>query len=184
MDSAEFQVEARAGRLDDVVSGGVPLHSTDYYHSTSNETGRKAKFPRLSRPITMMRSEYDVVVVGSGYGGGVAASRMARAGKSVAVLELGKEKWPGEYPSDLKNAFPELHVSGNAGRFSGLLEDVAVGKPTGVYHLILGEGQNTFVGNGLGGTSLLNANASPSMKQLTDQKSRACLGTDIKSMGL
>lgn len=41
----------------------------------------------------MMRPEYDVVVIGSGYGGGVAASRMARAGKSVAVLELGKEKW-------------------------------------------------------------------------------------------
>ncbi|KAK8170257.1 hypothetical protein IWX90DRAFT_203877 [Phyllosticta citrichinensis] len=29
----------------------------------------------------------------------VAASLMARAGRRVAVLELGKEKWPGEYPS-------------------------------------------------------------------------------------
>lgn len=40
-----------------------------------------------------MRPEYDVVVIGSGYGGGVAASRFARAGKSVAILELGLEKW-------------------------------------------------------------------------------------------
>jgi choline dehydrogenase-like flavoprotein len=39
-----------------------------------------------------MRTAYDVVVVGSGYGAGVAASRMARAGKSVAVLELGWER--------------------------------------------------------------------------------------------
>ncbi|KAJ7097404.1 hypothetical protein C8R44DRAFT_949487 [Mycena epipterygia] len=160
MDAAEFQVKGHADRLDDILSGGAPLHSADYYHSTSSETGRKAKFPRLSRPMPMMRREYDVVVVGSGYGGDVAASRMARAGKSVAVLELGKEKWPGEYPSDLNAVLPELHVSGNAGGFSGPLrvEDVAVGKPTGLYHLIVGEGQNAFVGNGLGGTSLINAN--------------------------
>lgn len=41
----------------------------------------------------MIRPEYDVVVIGSGYGGGVAASRMARAGKKVAILELGTERW-------------------------------------------------------------------------------------------
>ena len=49
-------------------------------------------YPKLSRPFESMKSEYDVVVVGSGYGAGVAASRMARAGKTVAVLELGWER--------------------------------------------------------------------------------------------
>lgn len=48
-------------------------------------------YPRLSRPFEHMRDEYQVVVIGSGYGAGIAASRMARAGKTVAVLELGWE---------------------------------------------------------------------------------------------
>lgn len=43
---------------------------------------------------------------------------------------------------------PELHVSGNAGRNSGPVVDAAAGKPTGMYHLVLGEGQNAFVANG------------------------------------
>ncbi|KAF7342089.1 FAD/NAD(P)-binding domain-containing protein [Mycena venus] len=154
MDSNEYD----GRRLREVVSGGVPLDVADYCATSLGELGTGAKFPRLGKPVPMMRPEYDVVVVGSGYGGGVAASRMARAGKSVAVLELGKEKWPGEFPADLKESLPEVHVSGNIGKFSGPLRDVAVGGPTGLYHLILGEGQNAFVGNGLGGTSLLNAN--------------------------
>ncbi|OMP81766.1 Cholesterol oxidase [Diplodia seriata] len=105
-----------------------------------------------------MRQEYDVVVIGSGYGGGVAASRMARAGKSVAVLEMGKEKWPGEYPNSLTEALPELHVSGDTGKPTGMFKTVATGSSTSMYNLILGQGQNAFVGKGLGGTSLVNAN--------------------------
>ncbi len=54
------------------------------------------KFPRISKPVELLRDSYDTVVIGSGYGGGVAASRMARAGHSVCLLERGQEKWPGE----------------------------------------------------------------------------------------
>jgi choline dehydrogenase-like flavoprotein len=53
---------------------------------------RPDDYPILSLPFTALKSEYDVIVVGSGYGAGVAASRMARAGKSVAVLEVGWER--------------------------------------------------------------------------------------------
>ncbi|KAH8723205.1 hypothetical protein GQ44DRAFT_774258 [Phaeosphaeriaceae sp. PMI808] len=137
------------------IGGSKPTASKHSWFSSSKSAAHM--FPRLSRPVPMMRPEYDVVVVGSGYGAGVAASRMARAGKRVAVLELGKEKWPGEYPSNLKEATPEVHVSGYLGSNDKPLQ-VEHGKRTGLYHLILGEGQNVFLGNGLGGTSLLNAN--------------------------
>jgi cholesterol oxidase len=40
----------------------------------------------------------DVIVVGSGFGGSVAAYRFAKAGKNVLVLERGKEYPPGSFP--------------------------------------------------------------------------------------
>ncbi|KAI6708206.1 hypothetical protein JHW43_009264 [Diplocarpon mali] len=125
--------------------------------SYTNDPDTK-RFPRISRPVELLRNSYDCVVIGSGYGGGVAASRMARAGQSVCLLERGKEKWPGEYPSGFLDAFRNLHVSGEFA--PGFLKGATVegGDPTGLYHLICGTGQNAFVGNGLGGTSLLNAN--------------------------
>ncbi|KAF9880092.1 glucose-methanol-choline oxidoreductase [Colletotrichum karsti] len=117
-------------------------------------------YPRISRPVELIRPSYDVVVIGSGYGGAVAASRMARAGQTVCLLERGKEKWPGEFPSEILPASRELHMTNAAtdgliGRLGKVAEG---GDPTGLYHLIVGDGQNAFVGNGLGGTSLLNAN--------------------------
>jgi choline dehydrogenase-like flavoprotein len=96
----------------------------------------------------MMRSDYDVVVIGSGYGGAVAASRMARAGKSVCLLELGKERWPGEYPVDFFSAAQEIHVSGDIQEDSRIAQFDG-GDRQGMYHLIVGKGQNAFVANGI-----------------------------------
>ncbi|KAL2197648.1 hypothetical protein P885DRAFT_35367 [Corynascus similis CBS 632.67] len=118
-----------------------------------------APFPRLSKPVELLRSAYDVVVIGSGYGGGVAASRMARTGQSVCLLERGREKWPGEYPAGATDVLRELHCSGEL--VPGWLKSgpsVEGGDPTGMFHLIMGRGQSAIVGNGLGGTSLINAN--------------------------
>ena len=42
---------------------------------------------KLSLPLDRLRERYEVVVVGSGYGGAIAASRLARLGRSVCVLE-------------------------------------------------------------------------------------------------
>lgn len=119
------------------------------------------RFPRISLPVELMQDSYDVVAIGSGYGGGVAASRMARGGQSVCVLERGRERWPGEFPEKLEDAVEELHVSGQFApgdrrSIPGAMVDA--GNPNGLYHFVVGEGQNVYMGNGLGGTSLLNAN--------------------------
>ncbi len=46
-----------------------------------------------------MESTYDVVVVGSGFGGGVTACRMAEQGLNVCVLERGRRFAPGDFPA-------------------------------------------------------------------------------------
>ncbi|TWU74838.1 hypothetical protein ED733_000839 [Metarhizium rileyi] len=111
------------------------------------------RFPRISKPVELLQDSYDCVVIGSGYGGGIAASRMARTGESVCLLERGEEKWPGEYPVCLKQVFNELHTTGSSATWP-----LSSGKPTGMYHIVAGRGQSALVCNGLGGTSLINAN--------------------------
>jgi len=106
---------------------------------------------RLSSPIEDIRDHYTVVVVGSGYGGGIAASRMARAGQKVCVLERGKEFQPGEYPDTEEQAAAEMQLRTPEG---------TVGPVNGLYEFVLGDGINVFKGCGLGGTSLVNANVS------------------------
>ena len=44
--------------------------------------------------------EYDAIVVGSGFGGAVAACRLAEAGRHVLVLERGRRWTPDTYPRD------------------------------------------------------------------------------------
>jgi cholesterol oxidase len=95
-----------------------------------------------------LRPRYDVVVVGSGYGGGIAAARMARAGLRVCVLERGREFAAGEFPDTAEKAACEFQVDLPAAR---------VGSATGLYDLRVNPAMNVMVGCGLGGTSLLNA---------------------------
>ncbi|HWC00208.1 MAG TPA: alpha/beta fold hydrolase [Bryobacteraceae bacterium] len=106
---------------------------------------------RLSSPIEKIQNHYTVVVIGSGYGGAIAASRFARAGQKVCVLERGREFLPGEYPDTELEALREMQTS---------LPDGHLGSRTGLYDFFVNPDINVFVGCGLGGTSLVNANVS------------------------
>jgi cholesterol oxidase len=55
-----------------------------------------------------MQSTYDVVIIGSGFGGAINACRLAQAGRSVCVLERGKRWGKADFPrtnSQLARAF-------------------------------------------------------------------------------
>jgi cholesterol oxidase len=110
-------------------------------------TARSA--PTLARPLHRLRERYDVVVVGSGYGGAIAASRLARAGRSVCVLERGREMHAGDFPSTLLAAARQLQVHRGERR--------RLGPDTGLFDLRTGHDISVMIGCGLGGTSLINA---------------------------
>ncbi len=106
------------------------------------------KRSRLSSSAAELKPSYDVIVVGSGYGGGVAACRLSRAGLNVCVLERGRELQPGEYPNTALSLVEEIQVD---------LPIDRVGRETAMFDLRVYDDINVAVGCGLGGTSLINA---------------------------
>lgn len=106
---------------------------------------------RLSSPHYDLKNHYPIVVIGSGYGGSIITSRLSRAGQSVCLLEKGKEFQVGEYPNNELSALANLQIDGLAG---------CGGSRTGLYHIYFDKEISVFVGCGLGGTSLVNANVS------------------------
>jgi cholesterol oxidase len=97
-----------------------------------------------ARPEKLDGSEFDVVVVGSGFGGSVTAARLAAGGKRVCVLERGRSYGPGSFPRtpwEMKHNFWD--------RSAGL---------QGMFDVWSFQGMNAVVASGLGGGSLIYAN--------------------------
>jgi cholesterol oxidase len=93
-----------------------------------------------------MSNHWDAIVVGSGFGGSIAALRIAQAGKSVLVLERGKRYKPGDFPRDPNNAdalFFRPRKRPNA---------------RGLYEFRSFSGIGTVCASGVGGGSLVYAN--------------------------
>ena len=76
-------------------------------------------FPRLSSDHNELESHYDVIIVGSGYGASIAASRCARAGQTVCVLERGKEWLPGSFPESAEDGAKNFQINFHEGTHVG-----------------------------------------------------------------
>ena len=94
--------------------------------------------------------ELDAVVIGSGYGGSVAALRLAEMGYRVTVLERGSEFKPGDFPTEISDV-PKFF------RLPSIDGQQVLGRANGLLDFRVGPGVLSLVGNGLGGGSLINA---------------------------
>src|SRR6185437_6603551 len=94
--------------------------------------------------MTTDDTHFDIVIVGSGFGGSVAAYRMAEAGRRVCVLERGRPYPPGSFaraPADMRRNF----WNPTEGQY-------------GLFDVWSFRGLNGLVSAGLGGGSLIYAN--------------------------
>jgi cholesterol oxidase len=115
----------------------------------------------LASPLTALRSEYDVVVVGSGYGASVLAARLARAGQRVCVLERGRE-WPaGSFPRAGSAMAGLVRVDGARS---------SLGPRDGLVQLQVDDDLSIVSGSGVGGGSLINSGVflRPDRRVMTD----------------
>ena len=101
----------------------------------------------LATPWEQRHGAYDFVVIGSGYGGAIAAARLATANlnpkPSICILERGKEWQPGDYPETAPDVLAATRSDLN---------------PLGLYELLNYQDISVIKASGLGGTSLINAN--------------------------
>jgi len=93
-----------------------------------------------------MAVDFDVVIVGSGFGGAVSAFRLARAGASVLVLERGRRWNPGNFPRQPNDPW--------------IWDDRRVEQSHGWFDFRVFPNMSVVQGAGVGGGSLVYANIS------------------------
>jgi cholesterol oxidase len=141
--------------------------------------------PNLSTPIGELRARYDVVVIGSGYGGAVVARWMAKEAQerrarnetsfSVCLLERGLEIRPGQYPTSLMGTLRAGQADTRYGH---------IGRRTSLFDVRMNRDLTVLVGCGLGGTSLINASVilEPKLNDLPSDL-RSCWPQELRTPG-
>lgn len=128
----------------------------DYTESMSAWGGRLATTGDEIRRHAQCDQFFDVLIVGSGYGGAITAARLAqrmRPGTRIAVLERGREWMPGTFPDVFDRGAREFRNG-----TSPVLKPKTPANQLGLYDMTFGNDLNVLVGNALGGTSTINAN--------------------------
>lgn len=83
------------------------------------------------RAAEPLRLEADVVVIGSGAGGGVVAARLAAAGRSVLVLEMASARADGGFPRLEAEAWRDLYLDRGATSTHDLSVTILAGSAIG-----------------------------------------------------
>ena len=99
-------------------------------------------------------TDFDVLIIGSGYGASICAARLAMAKRPstrIAILERGKEWVPGTFADTLRGSMKESRFR-MLGPRAGEVKN-----PVGLVNVMRNEEVDVLSGSGLGGTSLINA---------------------------
>ena len=115
--------------------------------------------PMAISSLVTQSDAVDVMIIGSGFGGAVAALRLAELGIHTVMLERGR-RWP---VTQEQNTFSSLQdPDGRSAWLSDVAllgEPKAIDKYIGVLELVLGNGIAALTGAGVGGGSLIYAGA-------------------------
>lgn len=88
---------------------------------------------RLTEATTF---EADVVIIGSGAGGGISAEELSKAGLKVIIVEMGSFKSSSDFKMEERNAYPDLYQESAARRTKdkgiGIFQGRTVGGSTAV----------------------------------------------------
>jgi cholesterol oxidase len=100
--------------------------------------------------------DFDVIVIGSGFGGAITSCRLAQKGQKVLILERGKEWDKGSYPRSPEDEWIWSHA--NPEHHHGWMD------------LRIFKGMSVIQGAGVGGGSLIYANISRVPPEVVFQK--------------